>query len=212
MRMVGEVSQMGDYWLANNFIWGWLIVPVAAVGEMVKREYFNGYRRIWNYLALVTVILVLWLISVPLWDMMFRDVIGMEDPSSVLDILHKSVPFYTAYAYSVVIQAVLVSVGRTDYIFCEQVVVNVAYYGLVYGLFLYGSFQPSMDFAILIFGIGLLVCLVIDVVLYLYSRKHVPCGDPTGIRWDCHSNPHKQDKFHALVRIETSCEVSPLPV
>jgi len=68
MRMVGEVSQMGDYWLANNFIWGWLIVPVAAVGEMVKREYFNGYRRIWNYLALVTVILVLWLISVPLWD------------------------------------------------------------------------------------------------------------------------------------------------
>ena len=174
MKMVNDVSQMGDYWLANNFIWGWLIVPVAALGDMLKREYYNGYRRIWNYLALTGVILLVWLASVPFWGFMFGDIIGMEDPSAVLDILYKSVPFYVAYALSVILQAVLISVGRTDYIFYECLFVNFVYYGIVYGLFLAGVFTASMDFIILMFGIGLVVCLVIDVMLYTHSKKRIP--------------------------------------
>jgi hypothetical protein len=174
MKMVNDVSQMGDYWLANNFIWGWLIVPVAALGDMLKREYYNGYRRIWNYLALTGVILLVWLASVPFWGFMFGDIIGMEDPSAVLDILYKSVPFYVAYTLSVILQAVLISVGRTDYIFYECLFVNFVYYGIVYGLFLEGVFTASMDFIILMFGIGLVVCLVIDMMLYTHSKKKIP--------------------------------------
>ncbi len=174
MRMVSDVEGMGSYWLANNFIWGWLIVPVAALGDKLRNEFYGGYRRIWNYLALTTLILVIWLLSVPLWGFFFRDVIGMENPGQVLDIVCKSVPFYVAYAYSVILQSVLISVGRTDYIFFECLLVNFVYYGVVYGLFLAGAFEASMDFAILMFGFGLVVCLAIDVILYLHSKKFVP--------------------------------------
>ncbi|MBO5547994.1 MAG: hypothetical protein J5920_04465 [Candidatus Methanomethylophilaceae archaeon] len=174
MKMVADVSQMSDYWLANNFIWGWLIVPVAALGDMLKREFYNGYIRIWNYLALTFVVLAVWLVSVPFWSVLFSDVIGMEDPSAVLDILYKSVPFYVAYALSVIIQSVLISVGKTNLIFYECLFVNFVYYGIVYGLFLAGVFTASMDFIILMFGVGLVVCLVIDTALYLYSKKDIP--------------------------------------
>ena len=174
MKMVADVSQMSDYWLANNFIWGWLIVPVAALGDMLKREFYNGYKRIWNYLALTFVVLAVWLVSVPFWSVLFSDVIGMEDPSAVLDILYKSVPFYVAYALSVIIQSVLISVGKTNYIFYECLFVNFVYYGMVYGLFLAGVFTASMDFIILMFGVGLVVCLVIDTALYLYSKREIP--------------------------------------
>ncbi len=174
MKMVSDVSQMGDYWLANNFIWGWLVVPVAALGDMLKREYYNGYNRIWNYLALTGIVLVVWLISVPLWGFMFGDVIGMDNPEPVLDILYKSVPFYVAYALSVIIQSVLISVGRTDLVFYECLFVNFVYYGIVYGLFLAGVFTASMDFIILMFGIGLVVCLALDIALYLYSKRSIP--------------------------------------
>ena len=54
MKMVNEVSQMGNYWLANNFIWGWLIVPVAAIGEMLKREFYRGYRSVLQCVLLCT--------------------------------------------------------------------------------------------------------------------------------------------------------------
>ena len=176
MKMVNEVSQMGNYWLANNFIWGWLIVPVAAIGEMVKREFYRGYARIWNYLALTTMILVIWLISVPLWGYMFSDVIQAEDPSAITHILYLSVPFYVAYAYSVILQAVMISVGKTRYIFYECLIVNFVYYGIVYGLYLMGVFEATMEFAILMFGVGLVVCLVLDVAFYVYSMNN---GRPT---------------------------------
>jgi hypothetical protein len=48
------------------------------------------------------------------------------------------------------------------------------YYGIVYGLFLAGMFEASMDFAILMFGFGLVVCLVIDVIMYLRSKRFIP--------------------------------------
>lgn len=174
MKMVADVSQMSDYWLANNFIWGWLIVPVAALGDMLKKEYYNGYRKIWNYLTLTVLFLIIWLLSVPLWEPLFTEVIDMDDPSAVLDILYKSVPFYVAYAFSVILQSVLISVGKTNYIFYECLFVNFVYYGIVYGLFLAGVFTASMDFIILMFGIGLVVCLIIDVMLYIRSKRFIP--------------------------------------
>lgn len=176
MKMVNEVSQMGNYWLANNFIWGWLIIPVAAIGEMLKREYYRGYRRIWNYLALTTLVLVIWLISVPFWNFMFSYIIAVDDPSAITHILYLSVPFYVAYAYSVILQAVLISVGKTRYVFYECLIVNFVYYGIVYGLYLAGVFEATMEFIILMFGIGLVVCLAIDIAFYLYSIKSLPKG------------------------------------
>lgn len=98
----------------------------------------------------------------------------MDDPSAVLDIVYKSVPFYVAYAFSVIIQSVLIAVGRTDYIFYECLFVNFVYYGIVYGLYLAGVFTTSMDFIIVMFGAGLVVCLAIDAILYLYSKKKIP--------------------------------------
>jgi len=147
---------------------------MTAISEMIKREYYNGYRRIWNYVLLTCAVILIWFITVPLWAVMYTDIIPMEDPSDVLDILYMSVPFYIAYAFSVVIQAVLISVGKTNYIFYECLFVNFVYYGIVYGLFLAGVFTASMDFIILMFGIGLVVCLVIDTFLYLYSKKNIP--------------------------------------
>ena len=80
VKMVNEVSSVGIYWLANNFIWGWLLIPIVALAEMTKRDYYNGYRRIYNYLMLVAVIAFAWLLSVPLWDVMFTDVVQAQGP------------------------------------------------------------------------------------------------------------------------------------
>ena len=174
MKMINDVSQVGNYWLANNFIWGWLLIPVHAINEMVKREYYNGYNRIWNYLALMTAVLLVWAISIPLWGLMFTDVIQATDPDTILGILYKLVPFYVAYAFCMVFQGVMTSVGRTDLILIEAAIVNLVYYGILYGLFLAGVFEATMDFVILLFGFGMVVSLVFDVVFYLYSKTRIP--------------------------------------
>ena len=173
MRMINDVSQVGNYWLANNFIWGWLLVPTMAVGEMVRREYLNGYSRLWNYLLLICGILVLWVVSMPLWGIMFENVLHMEEGGAVLNVLYKLVPFYVFYAFSTVFQGVLTSVGRTDYLLMESAVVNIVYYGVMYALFLNGVFEASLDFAIMLFGFGMVVCLILDIIFYVRSKGSI---------------------------------------
>ncbi len=37
-KMVNAVSESGNYWIANNFIWGFLLVPVTCLAEMIKKN------------------------------------------------------------------------------------------------------------------------------------------------------------------------------
>ncbi len=37
-KMVNMVSEQGNYWVANNFIWGWLLIPVTALAEIIKTD------------------------------------------------------------------------------------------------------------------------------------------------------------------------------
>lgn len=38
VRMVNVVNEQGTYWVANNFIWGWLLLPVTQLAELIKRD------------------------------------------------------------------------------------------------------------------------------------------------------------------------------
>ncbi len=173
MKMINDVSEVGNYWLANNFIWGWLLIPVMAFSEIIRRDYVRGYRRVWNYLAFMATIVLAWVISIPLWGYMFTDIIGANDPDAILEILYKLVPFYVAYAISMVFDSILTSVGRTDYLFLTSAVVNIGYYGIVYGLFLAGYFPASIDFVIVMFGMGMVVVALCNAILCFRSRNSI---------------------------------------
>ena len=38
VRMVNAVSESGNYWVANNFIWGWLLIPITAMVEIIRDD------------------------------------------------------------------------------------------------------------------------------------------------------------------------------
>jgi Na+-driven multidrug efflux pump len=174
VKMVNEVSSVGMYWLANNFIWGWLLIPIIALVEIVKKDYYKGYSRIYNYLALTGVIVLIWVCTVPLWGVMFTDVVQAEDPQGILNILYLAVPFYVAWALAAVIDGVLISVGKVKYILWISLIVNIGYYGIVYSLFLVGFFEATLSFIITMFGCGMVVHLVFSILFFLYTERRLP--------------------------------------
>ena len=180
VKMVNEVSSVGIYWLANNFIWGWLLIPIIALVEIVKRDYYKGYSRIYNYLILAGLIVLIWLCSIPLWNFMFTDIVRADDPQGILNILYLAVPFYVAYAFAAVFDGILISVGKVKYIFGISLIVNIGYYGIVYSTFLTGWFAPTITFIITMFGFGMVVHLVFSVVFYLYTKRRLPNPIPAG--------------------------------
>lgn len=180
VRMVNAVSEQGNYWVANNFIWGLLLVPTAALVEIIRRE--NTPGRIKQYLLAALVTAAVWIVSVPLWRPFLVSIMGISQPSPILAILYQLVPFYIAYNVSAVFAAMFVASGRTIYNFVVSIIVNIGYYGTAYLLFQNGVFTTGISFICRLFGFGMVVNAAASACLWVLdsrlrtptSRRHKP--------------------------------------
>ena len=54
IRMINEVQEQGTFWVANSFIWGWLLLPILALGELIKRDTAKapgGIKKRWPLIS-----------------------------------------------------------------------------------------------------------------------------------------------------------------
>lgn len=168
-KMVNAVSEAGNYWIANNFIWGWLLVPVSCLVEVIKKneEKELGIKNCWKYLA---GILAAWIVTIPGWKMFIEGPMA-SNGNEILKIVYPLVPFYVTYLISAVIDGWFISKGKTIYNAINSFVVNIGYYGIMYALFKQGIFKTDMNFIIMMFGFGMVVHMIASVVMYLFEKE-----------------------------------------
>lgn len=177
VRMVNMVSEQGNYWVANNFIWGWLLVPIMALSEIVKtdcKEKDTNVRRS-NYYLLTILIICIWIISIPLWPLFLRYVERLDNYQDIFLILLKLMPFYVAYALCIVPDSIFIGNGKTYFNAINSVLVNFLYYGIWFAFFLAGYISFDMNMIIIMFGFGMVFHLLISLVeqLLFDKRKHM---------------------------------------
>ncbi len=173
VRMVNMVSEQGNYWVANNFIWGWLLVPIMALSEIIKtdcKEKDANARRS-NYYLLTLFIICVWAISIPLWPLFLRYVERLENYQEIFLILLKLIPFYVAYALCIIPDSIFIGNGKTYFNTINSVLINFLYYGIWFALFLTGSVFFDMNMIILMFGFGMVFHLIISFVEQLFFDK-----------------------------------------
>lgn len=163
-KMVNAVSESGNYWVANNFIWGWLLVPVTCLVEVIKKndKVRLTMKNCWRYLIMIFAI---WLITMPKWKSFISGSMA-SDGDVIMKIVLPLVPFYITYMISAVIDGWFVSHGRTIYNAINSLIVNVGYYGVIYLMFKRGMFAENMMFIIGMFGCGMLVHMVASILMY----------------------------------------------
>lgn len=169
-KMVNDVAEQGNYWVANNFIWGLLLVPILALAEIIKRE--NAPDRVRKYFKGTAVIVLLWVISIPVWKPFFRHIMGIENPESIYRIVFTLLPFYIAYAISSIFGNLFTAAGKTSYNCAISVIVNIGYYGIAYSLYRHGVFSASIEFICDLFGFGMIVNAVCGALLFAWSRRN----------------------------------------
>ena len=173
-KMVNMVAEQGNYWIVNNFIWGWLLIPISALSEIVRRDCKDGYLRLkqFNYYFIVSCVIVVWAITVPLWTPFFKYAENLSNASEIFVIAVKLVPFYIAYAGCAVIDNIFVGLGKTIYNTINSLIINLVYYGIFYILYATGVITFTMDVIILMFGFGMVVHLVVSFIEEkLFLRK-----------------------------------------
>ncbi|MCI8668721.1 MAG: hypothetical protein HFI34_04250 [Lachnospiraceae bacterium] len=169
-RMVNAVLESGNYWIANNFVWGWLLVPVTCLAQIIQKNSLTDikFHNVWKY---VCVILSVWGITIPFWRFFIHDIMGISNDKDILNILYVLVPYYVCYIIAAMIDGWFVSKGKTVYIFINSVIVNIVYYGIMYGLFKRDVFVLNIHFIIHLFGLGMVVHMIISILLY-FSETH----------------------------------------
>lgn len=82
-KMVNVVNEQGTYWVANNFIWGWLLLPVLQLAELIKRDCSTNKDAIKNntlgYFTITFVICLIWCITIPAYKPFFSAVMSFDD-------------------------------------------------------------------------------------------------------------------------------------
>ena len=175
VRMVNVVGEQGTYWVANNFIWGWLLLPVLQLGELIKRDVAadkeNVRRNSLGYFSITAMISVLWFVSVPLWKPFMTYVLGFTDVNKLFELVLILVGFYVLYAIQNVFDSTFYGLGKTQYMFFESVVTNSVYYGIAFILYAMGVWTPTLVGIALLFGIGNAFDSLVSLAVYAFMLK-----------------------------------------
>lgn len=165
-KMVNMVAEQGNYWIANNFIWGWLLIPVTALTEVIRRDCKDGYRQLrqFNYYCIAVVIIVVWAITIPLWTPFYHYAENLQNANDIFIITIKLTPFYIAYIGCAIIDNIFIGLGKTIYIAINSLIINFVYYGIFYILYVTNTITFTMNVIILMFGLGMVVHLAVSLI------------------------------------------------
>lgn len=165
-KMVNMVAEQGNYWIANNYIWGWLLIPITALAEVIRSDCKDGYKELhkFNYYFIAAASAVLWVITIPAWTPFFRCAQGLENAGEIFGIVIKLIPFYIAYAGCAIIDNIFVGLGKTGYNAVNSLIINLGYYGVFYILYRTHAITFTMNTIILMFGFGMVVHLAVSLI------------------------------------------------
>ena len=165
VKMVNLVAESGNYWVGNNFIWGWLLIPIYALTEIIRRDCKDGYFKLKqsNYYLITIFIVLLWCISIPLWIPFFKYVEVLENYQRIFQIVIILFPFYIPYAFQQIPDNIFVGLGKTKYNFINTCIINFIYYGIWYILYKTNNITFTMNKIIFMFGFGMLTSYIVSI-------------------------------------------------
>jgi len=175
-KMVNVVNEQGTYWVANSFIWGWLLIPITQLGELIKKESGTKKESVrklsLGYFAITIIVCIIWFITIPLWKPFMIHVLDYNDD---VDTLYKLVliliGFYVLYAIQNVFDSTFYGLGKIWYMFFESVVTNSIYYGTAYILYKMNVWKPTLNGIAILFGCGNAFDSVVSFLAYFFLLK-----------------------------------------
>lgn len=175
VRMVNVVGEQGTFWVANNFIWGWLLLPILQFGELIKRDTgedeTNIQKNTLGYFSITAIFVLVWIVSIPLWQPFLRDILQYDNYYDVFYIALISLGFYILFAFNNVIDSIFYGVGKTKYMLFQSIVINTIFYGTLFVLYITGVYQPTLYLIALMFAAGTALDSLLTYGMFYWMLK-----------------------------------------
>ena len=182
LRAMNVLNEQGSYWVANTFVWSWLLLPILPLSDLVKQDVASDLKnearkkpfwvKLFPYAAFTALSLLVWLISLPGWDWFVSTVLNAEKPELVRSLITQLPLCYACFTCASLISGVLYALGRTDLLALKAVFVNDVIV-VLFVLFSNGVLFPEKDvFAVAtIFGVGLVLGTVMNCAIFAFVVK-----------------------------------------
>ena len=108
LKAMNQLNDQSLYWMANTFIWQWLLVPVLALTELLKQDSSTNhpdqkYKTIVPAYVMISIFIVLfWLVTSPGWYYFISEVLNPneDNPSTVARLVYQLMPGYAFFIIS----------------------------------------------------------------------------------------------------------------
>lgn len=175
LRLVNAISESGTYWVANNFIWTWLLLPATALYDVIKKEIAEDKKNIKDkflgYVTISTLFSILWFISIPAWKPFIQHVLNCDAYETVFKIVLIQSGFYICYIFNCLFDGIIYGRGKTHLMLVQTIITNGTYYVIMFILWKANVFIPTLTSIALMFGGGMLLDLLTTIATYIYMVK-----------------------------------------
>ncbi len=176
VRMVNVVGEQGTFWVTNNFIWGWLLLPILQLGSLIKSDAAaNGEKTIkektWGYGLLTLIVVALWFVTIPGWLPFIKNVMNISNAEDVFRLALLSVGFYVLFAFNNIVDSIFYGIGKTEYMLFQSIVINTVFYGGLFILYVIGIYQPNLTLIALMFAGGTALDSVLTFGMFVWLVK-----------------------------------------
>ena len=167
-KMVNKINEQGNYWIANNIVWGLLLIPITALTEIIKKDckYKLNKNHFKIYFKVASISFILWLLFIPVLNPFLKNIMGISNYRDISKIITLLIPFYFAYGISAIFDSILIGKGKSNYLFGISLIINLIYYPIIYITVKKEIFTPSITFICIMFGLGILIHAVMSIIFY----------------------------------------------
>ncbi|MBN2157722.1 MAG: hypothetical protein JW776_16865 [Candidatus Lokiarchaeota archaeon] len=178
IRMMNIIAEQGTYWVANGFIWSWLLLLVYPLTDIIKQkiattlpEKLKGFLN--PYYLFSTIIVLLWFLTMPGWMWFITKVLNAAEPQTVFRLVLLLLPAYISFVYNTVADALFYAIGKTESLAIQTILTNISVYGIAFILFITGNFIPTLYSIAILFSIGIVIDGILTfILLRYYIRKY----------------------------------------
>lgn len=147
-----------------------MLLPVLTLGQLIKKETAEDYEQIKTktagYFIVTTIIIIIWIVTIPLWKPFLQHVMNISDYEKVFSLVLLQLVFYIVFAYNNVMDSTFCGVGKTDYMLYQSLIVNILFFGGAFVLYKTGVFEPTLNGIAILFGLGMAFDFIPTVILY----------------------------------------------
>ena len=159
------------YFVANDYIWSVMLVPVIAQSGIIKQELALGNENLKPYFLNSIFLILFIVILIPVAFVIFKWVYILPNFLNYFVVLLKLLPCYIVFIFDSIIEAYFISTGKMKHILIQTVLTNILIYCTALILYLCNVWVITLDSIILLFNLGVIVSSIYTISVYIIEKK-----------------------------------------